>query len=124
MRKNKFNCSLKKQIIAQSILWAIAMLSVAIFDKKEFVVLILILLSYMSVYIFRNHHTGKELSEAVEEYEKKYPDPGKVPRPPHWSGWRLLPDEIEFWLDGDGRIHERLNYKNNNGKWEKELLYP
>ncbi len=70
-KKNKFNCSLKKQIIAQSILWAIAMLSVAIFDKKEFVVLILILLSYMSVYIFRNHHTGKELSDAVEEYEKK-----------------------------------------------------
>ena len=71
IKKNKFNCSLKKQIIAQSILWAIAMLSVAIFDNKEFVVLILILLSYMSVYIFRNHHTGKELTDAVEDYEKK-----------------------------------------------------
>ena len=32
--------------------------------------------------------------------------------------------EIEFWVDGEGRIHERLNYKNNNGKWEKEILYP
>ena len=60
----------------------------------------------------------------IKSYEKKYPDEKNVPRPPHWSGWRLLPNEIEFWLDGEGRIHERLNYRKNNGKWEKELLYP
>ena len=60
----------------------------------------------------------------IEEFQKKYPDKNNVPRPPHWSGWRLLPDEIEFWLDGEGRIHERLNYRKNNGKWKKELLYP
>jgi pyridoxine/pyridoxamine 5'-phosphate oxidase len=36
----------------------------------------------------------------------------------------LLPEEIEFWVDGEGRIHERLNYKNSNGKWGKEILYP
>ena len=60
----------------------------------------------------------------IKEFEVKYPDQNKVPRPPHWSGWRLLPDEIEFWLDGDGRIHERLNYRKNHGMWEKELLYP
>ena len=62
--------------------------------------------------------------EKIKEFEKKYPDENNVPRPPHWSGWRVLPDEIEFWVDGEGRIHERLNYKNKNGKWEKELLYP
>jgi hypothetical protein len=71
MKKNKYSCSKKKQIVAQSILWAVAILSVAIFDKKELVFLILILLSYMSLYSFRNHHTGKELTDAVEEYEKK-----------------------------------------------------
>jgi pyridoxamine 5'-phosphate oxidase len=60
----------------------------------------------------------------IKEFEKKYPDQSKVPRPPHWSGWRILPQEIEFWLDGEGRIHERLNYINNNGKWKKEILYP
>ena len=60
----------------------------------------------------------------IQEYEKKYPDENNVPRPPHWSGWRLLPNEIEFWVDGEGRIHERLIYKNINGKWEKEILYP
>ena len=62
--------------------------------------------------------------EKIQEFEKKYPDENNVPRPPHWSGWRVLPEEIEFWVDGEGRIHERLNYKNKNGKWEKELLYP
>ena len=60
----------------------------------------------------------------IAEFEKKYPDQNKVPRPPHWSGWRILPNEIEFWLDGEGRIHERLNYINNNSKWIKEILYP
>ena len=60
----------------------------------------------------------------VREFEKKFSDQNKVPRPPHWSGWRLLPEEIEFWLDGEGRIHERLNYRKKNGNWEKELLYP
>ena len=62
--------------------------------------------------------------EKIKEFEKKYPNEDSIPRPPHWSGWRVLPDEVEFWLDGEGRIHERLNYKNINGKWEKALLYP
>ena len=62
--------------------------------------------------------------EKVKEFEKKYPDKKNVPRPSHWSGWRLVPNEIEFWVDGDGRIHERLNYKKSNEKWSKELLYP
>ena len=60
----------------------------------------------------------------IKEFEKKFPDQNKVPRPAHWSGWRILPQEIEFWLDAEGRIHERLNYTNNNGEWEKEILYP
>ena len=60
----------------------------------------------------------------IKEFEKKYSNQNNVPRPPHWSGWRVLPQAIEFWLDGEGRIHERLNYINNSGKWEKEILYP
>ena len=65
----------------------------------------------------------EDFLEKVKSYEKKYPN-NNVPRPPHWSGWRLNPSEIEFWLDGDGRIHERLNYKIESGSWKKELLYP
>ena len=65
----------------------------------------------------------EDFLKKIESYEKKYPS-DDVPRPSHWSGWRLIPIEIEFWLDGEGRIHERLNYKIKNGNWIKELLYP
>ena len=60
----------------------------------------------------------------IKQFEKKFPDQNNVPRPPHWSGWRLIPEEIEFWLNVEGRIHERLNYKKNNNKCQKEILYP
>ena len=76
------------------------------------------------VYRKRKIYVGGRTFDELTEVIKKYPDESNVPRPPHWSGWRVLPDEIEFWVDGEGRIHERLNYKNKNGKWEKELLYP
>jgi len=65
----------------------------------------------------------EDFLKKIEDYEKKYPS-DNVPRPPHWSGWRLMPTEIEFWLDGEGRIHERLNYIKKNGSWKKGLLYP
>ncbi len=71
MKKNKYNCSKEKQILSHSILWAAAMLSVSLLDNKEFVLLILILLSAVSVFLFRTQHTGKELTDAVDEYEKK-----------------------------------------------------
>ena len=51
-----------------------------------------------------------ELLNNIENFKKKYSDKDKVPRPDHWSGWNLKPSSIEFWLDGDNRIHERLKY--------------
>ena len=66
-----------------------------------------------------------ELIKNIEEFKKKYNDRNKVPRPTHWSGWNLSPKSIEFWLDGENRIHERLKYtKYDNGKWIKSLLSP
>tara|TARA_Y100000817_G_scaffold129515_1_gene101581 strand:+ start:24 stop:650 length:627 start_codon:yes stop_codon:yes gene_type:complete len=66
-----------------------------------------------------------ELISSIEEYKKKYNDKNKVPRPSYWSGWNLSPLSIEFWLDGENRIHERLKYtKEINGKWIKTLLSP
>ena len=65
-----------------------------------------------------------ELLSSIEKYKKKYPDTNEVPRPEHWSGWRLIPNEIEFWLDGENRIHERLKYKFEQNKWDKFLLSP
>ena len=60
----------------------------------------------------------------IQDYEKKYKDNNSVPRPSNWSGWRVIPKEIEFWLDGDGRIHERLVYYKESKNWKKKLLYP
>ena len=66
-----------------------------------------------------------ELLESIEKYKKKYNNKTEVPRPDYWSGWNLTPLSIEFWLDGDNRIHERLKYsKNINGMWNKSLLSP
>ncbi len=66
-----------------------------------------------------------ELLDALENYKKKYSDKDNVPRPSHWSGWNLKPSTIEFWLDGDNRIHERLKYSlDKSGSWAKNLLSP
>ena len=61
-----------------------------------------------------------EFLEKVKSFENKYPS-NNVPRPSHWSGWRLAPIQIEFWLDGEGRIHERLNYVLTNNGWKKNF---
>ena len=67
----------------------------------------------------------KSLDDSIERFKKKFHDENKVPRPPNWSGWRLVPEEIEFWRDGDNRIHERLKYVKNNEKgWKRFLLNP
>ena len=66
----------------------------------------------------------QDLMNAIEKYKKKFPNENEVPRPKYWSGWRLSPEEIEFWLDGQNRIHERLKYINKKNSWEKILLSP
>jgi len=66
-----------------------------------------------------------ELANSIKEFKQKFDDKNNVPRPEHWSGWNLLPTRIEFWLDGDSRIHERLNYTiDKSGNWIKSLLSP
>ena len=67
----------------------------------------------------------EELFDQIEKFKKKYPNKEHVPRPKNWSGWRLSPIEIEFWLDGPNRIHERLKFfKKKDKDWERVLLYP
>ena len=69
--------------------------------------------------------TRDQLIKSIEDYKKKFNDKKNVPRPSNWSGWNLSPESIEFWLDGDNRIHERLKYtKKNSGQWNKSLLSP
>ena len=67
----------------------------------------------------------EELIKSLEKFKNKYQDQNNVPRPNNWSGWNLKPTSIEFWLDGDNRIHERLKYKlTANNDWTKSLLSP
>ena len=66
-----------------------------------------------------------ELLDKIEFFKKKFSNKDKVPRPDHWSGWNLKPSSIEFWLDGENRIHERLKYiLDEKDKWTRRLLSP
>ena len=47
-----------------------------------------------------------------------------VTRPPHWGGYRLVPDTIEFWYGARYRLHERVRYECRNGSWRTGLVYP
>ena len=63
------------------------------------------------------------LEKAVADYTLKF-GLGEIPRPPHWSGFRLLPARIEFWRDMPFRLHERRVFHRASAGWEIELLYP
>ncbi|MCZ4288297.1 pyridoxamine 5'-phosphate oxidase [Hoeflea alexandrii] len=63
------------------------------------------------------------LEKAVAEYTAKHAI-GEIPRPPHWSGFRILPQSIEFWHDRPFRLHDRVVFSRSGDTWEKTRLYP
>jgi pyridoxamine 5'-phosphate oxidase len=65
------------------------------------------------------------LEKAVAKYTAKF-GLGDIPRPPHWSGFRLVPAEIEFWYDRPFRLHDRVSFRRNSTteSWSKTRLYP
>lgn len=65
------------------------------------------------------------LEKSVAEYTAKFAI-GEIPRPPHWSGFRIRPVSIEFWHDRPFRLHDRIEFRRDTpyGAWEKVRMYP
>ncbi|MCV0348915.1 MAG: pyridoxamine 5'-phosphate oxidase [Nitratireductor sp.] len=64
------------------------------------------------------------LEKAVAEYTAKYAV-GAIPRPAHWSGFRIVPSQIEFWHDRPFRLHDRVVFtRDDQGAWQTKRLYP
>jgi pyridoxamine 5'-phosphate oxidase len=64
------------------------------------------------------------LETRVREYEAKYADRDDPPRPPHWSGFRVVPSRIEFWQQTEFRLHSREVWERSGAGWDSRLLYP
>ncbi len=64
-----------------------------------------------------------ELEDSVKTFEEKFAG-REVPRPPFWSGFRVIPERIEFWESRENRLHDRTVYTRENGEWVMERLYP
>lgn len=60
----------------------------------------------------------------LAEVEARFPEGSVIERPSHWTGFRLAPAAIEFWLDRPGRMHDRRRFERQGEGWSSTLLYP
>ncbi|KTC66455.1 pyridoxamine 5'-phosphate oxidase (plasmid) [Legionella adelaidensis] len=77
------------------------------------------LISPQSEEITSREELEKRLNDLIESEQK---DP--IVRPVHWGGYEVIPDEIEFWQGRDNRLHDRIHYFHENGKWVHRRLAP
>ena len=63
------------------------------------------------------------LDERIRNVRERF-EGAPVPRPPFWSGFRVVARSIEFWTRDPARLHERIIFQRHNGEWERSLLFP
>ena len=68
--------------------------------------------------------TREQLEKRVEMFTKRFADRSVIPRPNFWSGFRIVPDRVEFWQDQPSRLHDRLVFIRNSESWRRERLFP
>lgn len=65
-----------------------------------------------------------ELENALRAVQRRFDDVDEVPAPPHWGGWRIRPDVVEFWQGREDRMHDRLRYVRREDDWRIERVAP
>ncbi|PRX50205.1 pyridoxamine 5'-phosphate oxidase [Prauserella shujinwangii] len=66
----------------------------------------------------------RALDNALHAIERRFADVDEVPVPPHWGGWRIRPDLVEFWQGREDRLHDRLRYVRNEDGWRIHRVAP
>ena len=65
----------------------------------------------------------QRLEELVVDYSARFGE-GEIPRPPYWRGYRLAPEQIEFWQNGEFRLHDRVAFARAGDRWRRQRLFP
>ncbi|MEC3979582.1 pyridoxamine 5'-phosphate oxidase [Amycolatopsis sp. H20-H5] len=66
----------------------------------------------------------RALDNALHSIERRFRDVEQIPFPPHWGGWRIRPDTVEFWQGREDRMHDRLQYVRTHDGWHNERIAP
>jgi pyridoxamine 5'-phosphate oxidase len=66
----------------------------------------------------------EDLKSAVEKYEQEFEGTEDIPRPPYWKGFRVIPERIEFWIDGEFRLHRRYVFEPQENGWNVYMINP
>lgn len=66
----------------------------------------------------------EELKDAVAKYDREFAGVERIPRPAYWKGFRVRPELIEFWIDGEFRLHRRHVFERSNGGWRTYMINP
>jgi pyridoxamine 5'-phosphate oxidase len=65
-----------------------------------------------------------DLQDAVKKYDAEFEGRKDIPRPDYWKGFRVIPERIEFWIDGEYRLHRRHIFERNGACWNHFMIYP